>query len=40
MQQQNQQNLFDQLCFDIDMTDDDVDDLFTREKDTGRVMEL
>ena len=37
---QKQKTPFDKLCFELDMTDEEVDDLFKRDKDTGRTLEL
>ncbi len=37
---QKQNTFFDKLCFDIDMSDEEIDSLFERDKDTGRTLEL
>lgn len=31
---------FDKLCFELDMTDEEIDSLFKRNKDTGRTLDL
>ena len=31
---------FDELCCDLDMVDEEVDNLFKRGKDTGRTLDL
>ena len=31
---------FDKLCFKLDMADEEIDDLFKRDKDTGRTLDL
>lgn len=37
---QKQNTPFDKLCFKLDMTDDEIDSLFTRDRDTGRSVDL
>ena len=37
---QNQNTSFDKLCFELDMTDEEIDSLFKRDKDTGRTLDL
>ncbi len=37
---QKQNTHFDTLCLDIGMTDEKIDSLFKRNKDTGRTLEL
>ena len=31
---------FDKLCFELDMTDEEIDNLFKRKTDTGRTLDL
>ena len=31
---------FDKLCFKLDMTDEEIDGSFKRDKDTGRTLDL
>ncbi len=37
---QSKQKLFDKLRLNIDMTDEEIDDLFKRDKDVGRAIDL
>ncbi len=37
---QKQNTLFDKLCFELDMADEEVDSLFKRDRDTGRSLDL
>ncbi len=37
---QKQSTPFDKLCFELDMTDKEIDGLFKRDKDTGRSLDL
>ena len=37
---QKQKTPFDKLCFELDMADEEVDDLFKRDKDVGRTLDL
>ncbi len=37
---QKQNTPFDKLCFELDMADEEIDNLFQREKDTGRTLDL
>jgi len=37
---QKQNSPFDKLCLEFDMTDEEIDSLFMRDKDTGRTVDL
>ena len=37
---QKQNTLFDKLCFELDMADEEIDGLFRRDKDTRRTLDL
>lgn len=37
---QPKKSLFDKLRLDVDMTDEEIDSLFKRDKDMGRTIEL
>ena len=37
---QNNNTPFDKLCCELDMSDEEVDDLFKRDKDIGRTLDL
>jgi hypothetical protein len=37
---QKQANAFDDLCFQLDMKDEELDSLFSRDKDYGRSVDL
>lgn len=37
---QKQNTPFDKLCIDLDMADEEIDNLFKRNKDTGKSLDL
>ncbi|NOQ64576.1 MAG: hypothetical protein GQ582_08705 [Methyloprofundus sp.] len=37
---QKKKTPFDELCCDLGMVDEDIDNLFKRDKDTGRTLDL
>ncbi|BCG63635.1 MAG: antitoxin [Methyloprofundus sp.] len=37
---QKQNTSFDKLCFELEMTDEEIDSLFKRDKDAGRTLDL
>jgi hypothetical protein len=37
---QKQNTAFDKLCCELDMNDEEIDSLFKRDQDTGRLLDL
>ncbi len=37
---QKQNTPFDKLCCELDMNDEEIDSLFKRDQDTGRLLDL
>ena len=37
---QKQKTPFDKLCLELDIDDEEIDSLFTRDKDMGRTLDL